>query len=101
MSPLPYFEADRLLELREKMAIKIQAQIRAFFARREAHRLREAAYNDYMARIKAQQDAKAQDEERRRKEIARRMHPRTREDFDLLYSELHGEICCRNAASML
>ena len=68
----------------------IQRYVRGFLARQRARALR--AHRDRMrafAAERARTDAAAADAHRRR-EIERRMHPRTAADFEVLYNELEA-----------
>ncbi|CAD7926380.1 unnamed protein product [Amoebophrya sp. A25] len=83
-----YFSSGDLLALRlEKIQI-IQSHARGLFARKRARMLRQR--RDEMAQ-KATQDSERRELEaelRHKREIQRRMHPRTYEDFDILHKEL-------------
>jgi hypothetical protein len=85
-----YFTAAQLMELRDRQAREIQCFLRQCFAWRRVRRLREARYEEEFktAQEKEQEDLRAQAEHKR--QIDRRMHPRTKEDFDILHKELEA-----------
>eukprot|EP00735_Rhodelphis_limneticus_P010732 TRINITY_DN3556_c0_g1::TRINITY_DN3556_c0_g1_i1::g.18009::m.18009 TRINITY_DN3556_c0_g1::TRINITY_DN3556_c0_g1_i1::g.18009 ORF type:complete len:322 (+),score=90.67,sp/Q4R6T7/IQUB_MACFA/40.58/3e-62,IQ/PF00612.22/0.00066,FlgN/PF05130.7/0.78,FlgN/PF05130.7/46,P4Ha_N/PF08336.6/1.8,P4Ha_N/PF08336.6/19 TRINITY_DN3556_c0_g1_i1:449-1414(+) len=88
--PRPYFDSEALFQLKLEKTIIIQCHVRGWFARRLAHRMRQdlESARDYVH----EQERKKHDEaeEHRRKEIQRRMHPKTPEDFEILYKELEA-----------
>merc|ERR1712070_201867 len=72
------------------MGKEIQCFLRQCFAWRRVRRLREARYEEEFKEIQASEDKakKAADEHQR--QIDRRMHPRTKDDFNVLYKELEA-----------
>jgi len=88
--PGPYMTAEALDRLREQKAIIIQCHVRGWFARRLRADLRKA-YTERLAYL-AEQEARMveQADDRRRREIDRRMRPRKAEDFEILYNELEA-----------
>lgn len=85
-----YFTAAQMTELRDRQAREIQCFLRQCFAWRRVRRLREARYEEEFktAQEKEQEDLRNQAEHKR--QIDRRMHPRTKEDFDILHKELEA-----------
>lgn len=73
-----------------KQAVVIQRYARGFLARRHAASLRKARdeLNTFLAQ-QAEKDSQRA-EARRKREIERRMRPRTNEDFEVLYNELEA-----------
>lgn len=73
-----------------KQTVVIQRYVRGFLARRRAACLRKARdeLNAFLAQ-QAEKDAQ-RSEARRKREIERRMRPRTTEDFEVLYNELEA-----------
>lgn len=71
-------------------AVVIQQYARGFLARRHAACLRKARdeLNSFLAE-QVEKDAQ-RSEARRKREIERRMRPRTTEDFEVLYNELEA-----------
>ena len=90
LAPRPYFDSNQWSKFIEQKTIIIQCYTRGWFARRRAQRLREEL--ETRKQFILEQEAKRQQEvqEKRRKEIDRRMHPRSAEDFDILYAELEA-----------
>merc|ERR1740130_99606 len=79
-----WMPSEELLALRDNKAREVQCFIRQCFAWRRVRRLREARYEEEFKTVqqREEQEAKAQAEHKR--QIDRRMHPRTKEDFDIL-----------------
>jgi hypothetical protein len=89
MMPNPdYFNADELVMLRLEKIITIQSHIRGWFARVRTRKLRDALEEKRMGLMKEKEQQLIEEEQRRQFEIERRMHPRTAEDFKILYTEL-------------
>ena len=72
------------------MTIILQSYTRGWQARKRARHLR--IRRDDSERFAQEQEARrlAEAEEVKRAEIERRMHPRTKQDFDILYQELEA-----------
>ena len=85
-----WMPSEELLALRDNKAREVQCFIRQCFAWRRVRRLREARYEEEFKTVqqREEQEAKAQAEHKR--QIDRRMHPRTKEDFDILSKELEA-----------
>jgi len=90
LRPLPYFDSEQLAELRLEKAIDLQRYTRGWFARTAAEALHRAQV-DALLRAAASSDVQQKEaEERHAQEIRRRMHPRKRDDFELLFNELEA-----------
>ncbi len=83
-----YFTTEKLMELKEEKAIRVQCFIRQCFAWRKVAQ----EYNSRVAAAeKAERDAKEAEEKAKREEedrVQRRINPRTKADFQALYDEL-------------
>lgn len=90
VQPQGYFTSEQLFELQNAMALKIQCQIRRFFALRRANQLRHKREQRETELRNAEAEERRRAEEHRRKEIQRRMHPQSTEDFEILYQELEA-----------
>lgn len=90
MTPRPYITADEVWAIKEKATRTIQRFTRGWFGRKRAAELRrlKAEREAFLAEQEAKRVREA--EELRRKEIERRMHPRTAADFEILYNELEA-----------
>ncbi|KAK1168987.1 IQ and ubiquitin-like domain-containing protein [Acipenser oxyrinchus oxyrinchus] len=88
ISPGEYFTADEYHNRRLKAVIVIQTYARRWHAIRLVKQLS----HDRMVRLdwekKEEQRKKKEKEDRLKREYERRMHPKTKEDFDLLYHAL-------------
>eukprot|EP00762_Andalucia_godoyi_P006732 ANDGO_06209.mRNA.1 hypothetical protein AMSG_11901 len=88
VSPKRYFSAEEFLDLRFEKAIVIQSHVRAWFARRLVTQMREDLLQDMLDREQQNVQHMVEEDEKRKREIERRMHPHTTEDFRTLYEEL-------------
>jgi hypothetical protein len=79
-----------LCRRRCETTIVIQRYARGFLARQRARALREHRDRMRAFAAKCAHDDAAAAEAHRRREIARRMHPRTAADFEVLYNELEA-----------
>ena len=88
--PGPYMTAEALERLWAQKAIVIQCHVRGWRARRLLADLRNrhAERLAYLAEEESRRIDEA--EERRRREIERRMRPKKAEDFEVLYNELEA-----------
>lgn len=90
LAPQDYFSSDALAALREEKTLFLQCQWRGYCARKLAWQLREEAA-DKRERMYAEEERKrAEADAKHNAEIQRRMHPRTRDDFEILYNELEN-----------
>jgi len=90
LRPLPYFDSEQLAELRLEKAIDLQRYTRGWFARATAIGLLKAQDEAFAAAAAAEEAQRKEAEERHAQEIQRRMHPHTRDDFEILYNELEA-----------
>jgi CHASE3 domain sensor protein len=68
----------------------IQRYWRGYLGRKRAEYLREKRDERETFLQEQERQARLEAEEHRRKEIERRMHPRTAADFEILYNELEA-----------
>lgn len=88
--PGAYVTADELDALKAENIVVVQRCWRGFVARRRARALRASREADVAAR-EAEAEARAREAaERHRAEVERRMHPRTKKDFEVLYNEVEA-----------
>jgi hypothetical protein len=90
MEPQPYFSSADLQSLKLEKSVIIQCHVRGMFARTRARQLRQQRdeWEQFDAKEKEQQ--RLEQELRHKREVERRMHPRTFEDFEVLYTELEA-----------
>eukprot|EP00742_Colponemidia_sp_Colp-10_P002456 GILJ01002618.1.p1 GENE.GILJ01002618.1~~GILJ01002618.1.p1 ORF type:complete len:632 (+),score=127.59 GILJ01002618.1:43-1896(+) len=90
LEPQPYFSSEEWEQMRLEKILHIQRMVRGWFARRRAHNLRYRR-DDRRSRIMHEED-KRRDEAtmKHKQEIERRMHPRSFQDFEILYNELEA-----------
>lgn len=86
----PYFSSADLAALKLEKVVILQCHVRGMFARTRARQLRKErtewqAYQEHDA-----ERQRLEQELRHKREIERRMHPRTFEDFEVLYTELEA-----------
>jgi len=86
----PYFTADELEALRDAKAKEIQCFLRQCFAWRRVRRLREAKADQVEQEAAARAEKEAKEQADHAAQIQRRMHPRTKADFAVLYAELEA-----------
>ena len=90
LRPLPYFDSEMVAALRLEKAIDIQRYTRGWFARSAAIALLTTQAAEEVAMAEAEEAQRAAAEERHKREIQRRMHPQSYEDFEILYNELEA-----------
>ena len=83
-----YFTAAQLAELRRQKTLVLQCYWRGFCARRRTWAIRQRLYDARVARESGDADGEDAKTRRRRREVERRVNPRTQQDFELLYNEL-------------
>jgi hypothetical protein len=83
-----YFDSEQLDLLRLKMAIRIQSFVRGWRARRLALKLHRQKMDNKKQDAEEDRQQREKEDEVKRKEINRRMHPKTKKDFDVMYAEL-------------
>ncbi|KAL9646102.1 hypothetical protein ABK040_007980 [Willaertia magna] len=85
-----YFSSEQYHKLKIEMAVKIQNFIRRKLARKKVIEVREFREREKERQEKINTIMNQIDHEKRMKEINRRMHPRTEEDFNIMYDELEA-----------
>merc|ERR1719399_1850554 len=86
----PYFSsADKAALVLENVVI-IQCHARGMFARRRARQLRKDKHERLDFERKEAERRQLEADLRHKREVERRMHPRTFEDFNVLYKELEA-----------
>lgn len=88
--PRPYFSSKQLADLKLQKTLVLQCHWRGYCARKLAWQLRDAASKKAEDAARAEGDRAAAEEEKHAAEIQRRMHPRSTEDFEILYNELEN-----------
>ncbi|CAD7942697.1 unnamed protein product [Amoebophrya sp. A120] len=83
-----YFSSADLFALRLEKIQVIQCHARGMFARRRARMLRQRRDESAQLAVAKEQRKQLEAELRHKREIQRRMHPRTYEDFAVLHKEL-------------
>ena len=98
LTPRPYLSAEQLEKIRTNAAIILQKNFRRWQAKRRFAALKKA----YEARVKWEREQelerKRSIEQRREWDLQRRMQPRTRDDFEVVYAALERwrrEECAR------
>ncbi|XP_075065034.1 IQ motif and ubiquitin-like domain-containing protein [Mixophyes fleayi] len=90
LQPKKYLTADEFHAKRLKAVVIIQTYFRRFHAKRVVEQLREEKRLRVEWEEREEFRKKKEKEERLRKEYLRRMNPKTKEDFDLLYHALES-----------
>mmetsp|Transcript_13719 Transcript_13719/g.39143 ORF Transcript_13719/g.39143 Transcript_13719/m.39143 type:complete len:542 (-) Transcript_13719:104-1729(-) len=86
----PYFSsADKAALMLEKCVI-IQCHARGMIARRRARQLHKDKHERSELEVKEAERRRLEADLRHKREVERRMHPRTFEDFNVLYKELEA-----------
>ncbi len=88
VKPRPYFDSAMWLERRSEAALYIQRMVRGWFAKRKTNALKENKRKEEDSKLRNDLEFTKMEEIKHRKEIERRRHPRTKEDFRILYEEL-------------
>ncbi|RLN90820.1 hypothetical protein BBJ28_00012507 [Nothophytophthora sp. Chile5] len=88
VSARPYFDSYQLDSLREDSVLLLQRHWRGFRARLYVFNIREQRRRvAFLAAVEEQED-ETEDASRQRREVNRRMNPKTVSDFEVLYNEL-------------
>ena len=90
LTPGSYFSAKQLAALREEKTLFLQCQWRGYCARKLAWELREEAAKKREDMFAEEERKRSEADAKHNAEIQRRMHPRTRDDFEILYNELEN-----------
>jgi len=83
-----YFTSDMWEERREAAAHFIQKMFRGCFARKRTRELRRQKELKKQHQIETEKEFRRKEEEKHEREIRRRIHPKTKDDFEILYQEL-------------
>lgn len=86
--PTQYFTADNWEEKRNKTVIYLQQMMRGFFARKTCRLLRKERDDEKKMMDQKEEEERKKNEASNRREIKRRQHPKTYNDFKLLKQEL-------------
>lgn len=89
LRPRAYFSAAQYLEVKRAATLTLQRHWRGYLARCRAWKKRNAIYEQLQATADATRRAEEDASDRRAAEIERRLNPRSKKDFELLYNELH------------
>lgn len=88
ITPRPYQTADELYQIRVNSVIVIQKYFRRWYAKRRFMEIK-LAYDERIRWEKERELRRQQDiEQRRQMDISRRLNPKTKDDFEILYSAL-------------
>lgn len=85
-----YESSEQFLRFKEEKTMVLQRYARGWRARRLAEQMRHERDAEWAAAYEADEKSRMKAEQRRRREIERRMRPRTHEDFEILYNELEA-----------
>jgi hypothetical protein len=88
IEPRRYFTSEEWLIEREKAALYIQCCVRRWFSIKRRKELKGIRDENDQKILKRQEELRREEEKKHKAEIERRMHPRTQDDFDILYKEL-------------
>ncbi|KAJ8611321.1 hypothetical protein CTAYLR_006611 [Chrysophaeum taylorii] len=88
-----YFTSGQLLDLKKQKSLVIQCYWRGYMARRRSRGIRQRLSERRRAEKEAAEIAAAERERHKQHEVERRVNPRSRKDFELLYNELEEWRC--------
>lgn len=86
----PYFSAADLLALQVQKALKLQAFVRGWRARKRASAMRAERDAEEAELLAEDERRRSEHQKKRQDEIRRRTHPRSARDFAVLYNELEA-----------
>jgi len=86
--PKPYFTSERLLVLKQKMAVVLQRCWRGYVARCRAHRVRLRNLELQEKEDEERRVAYEVEMEKRERDMQRRLNPKSNADFASLYNEM-------------
>jgi len=86
--PRGYFSSNQLLDRKRKDALSIQCYWRGYTSRKIAWTIREELYQNQLNEIKKSDKMFEFEKANQKKEINRRLNPRSMADFEILYNEL-------------
>lgn len=75
-------------ERREEAALYIQRKVRGWRARRRTQKLKKQKEEKRKEQLEKEEEYRRKEEAKHKREIERRTHPRTKDDFNILYDEL-------------
>ncbi|CAF3144279.1 unnamed protein product [Rotaria sp. Silwood2] len=88
LTPHRYQTAEEKFEILNKKAIIIQKYFRRWLAKRDVNTLREAFQKRIQHELGEKQRQLDERQQRYQNDLDRRLHPRTKDDFDVLYAAL-------------
>ncbi|CAF0725391.1 unnamed protein product [Rotaria sordida] len=88
LTPKRYQTAEERFEILNKKAIIIQKYFRRWLAKRDVNTLREAFQQRIQYELEEKQRQLDERQRRYQHDLDRRLHPRTKDDFDVLYAAL-------------
>ncbi|CAF1061759.1 unnamed protein product [Adineta ricciae] len=88
LTPKPYQTAEERFEILTKKATIIQKYFRRWLAKRDVNTLREAFQKRVQYELEQKQKQAEERQRRYQNDLERRLHPRTKDDFDVLYAAL-------------
>ncbi|CAF0827647.1 unnamed protein product [Adineta steineri] len=88
ITPHPYQTADEKFEIITKKAIIIQKYFRRWLAKRDVNTLKVAFEKRMQYELEQKQKQADERQKRYQHDLERRLHPRTKDDFDVLYAAL-------------
>lgn len=84
----PYFTSEMWKVWREEAAHFIQKMIRGYFARKRTKKLKLERQKKKEEQIELERQHRLKEEKEHEREIRRRINPKSKEDFNILYQEL-------------
>ena len=86
--PSSYFNSEMWSERREEAALYIQRMVRGWLARVRASILKSQKEQKRQEQLAQEEEIRRNEGMKHQKEIERRMHPKSKEDFKILFDEL-------------
>jgi pyridoxine/pyridoxamine 5'-phosphate oxidase len=84
----PYFSSNQQLELQRSKTLIIQCYWRGYIARKLSYKIRYSIYQTYLSNQEKLENDVKEKQNRQKREIERRMNPRSVSDFEILFNEL-------------
>lgn len=88
LDPKIYFTSEMWDERRKEATLYIQRHFRRILAKNRTNYLRKLKEDKIKEQLQKEEEYRKNDEIKHKKEIERRMHPRSKEDFSILFEEL-------------
>lgn len=88
LEPKVYFTSEMWEERREEATLYIQRHFRRILAKNRTNYLRKLKEDKRREQLQKEEEFRKNDEIKHKQEIERRMHPRSKEDFAILFEEL-------------